>query len=1032
MKLELRKVVRFPKFLFRNFLMLWLVTCSFGLIAQTATAPTCPVATALSVSDISATGARINFSLTPNASAAVIEIYTSAAPNYLSKGSTTSNFFLLTGLTPATVYHYRIKSECTGGTPGYASGEFKTISAPVTTPVILTGKGKVKISTTGPCERLIILDNGNTINPVELLAGFLLKDGQYVEVAYELLKDGATNCTAGVPARISKISELVVIPEVCNLPIILVKNSTTPVSYTFKTSLQPDGSKFYWYFGDNGTSDAASPSHTYAAGGIFVVNLKVLDKNGKVCYGEMKETFLGGTVTTTTLTAKGKVKILAGSVCEKMIVLDNNTVVVPVESVAFTYKDGQYVEVAYEILKDRVISCKEGPAVKITRIAEIVVTPVTCPAATNVSVGEITATSARIKFTLSPNITSATLEYMSVSSPNWIVVQISKTSAYWDLKELTAATKYYYRIKTVCESGIPVSTPDTAYFETKAAVVCAAASNVTVSELTANSARINYKLPADVKAAAVEIREATANDWLSITVTSLTATYFDKKELKATTKYATRIKTICADGSLNYSPEVLFVTLGTTACPAAVITSVGELTATSARINFKLPAEAKAAVLGIIGGGSNNWITFPISSMTATYYDLKDLKAGSKYYYHLKTECATGSAVTPDSYFETKTAVVCAAASNVTVSELTVNSARINFKLPADVKGAFVEIRDANTNDWLSVTVTSITATYFDKKELRASTKYTARIKTVCADGSINYSPEVLFATLGTTACPAAVITSVGELTATSARINFKLPTEAKTAVLGVIASGANNWLSFPITSITATYYDLKELKAGTKYYYHLKTECVSGSTVTTDAYFETKAANGCAPASEVKVNEVTSTGARINYKLPLNIASATLELLTPNTSAWHARLIVPGSSYIDLNELVPQTRYYFRIRTICTSGSISYSPDTGFTTAGAKTADMGVGATTAPVSLDLAISCFPNPAKDILSVTIYGEGDQLIRVRLANVYGRAVFEGKFPLNTEQRINVQNYPRGIYVLKVSNSIKTNSIKILLK
>jgi PKD repeat protein len=82
---------------------------------------------------------------------------------------------------------------------------------------------------------------------------------------------------------------------VCKIPITIAKSSTTPPNYTFKTDPQPEGSKYYWHFGDGGISELASPVHTYKVTNTYVVNLKVLDNAGKVCYGEIKETFVGET-----------------------------------------------------------------------------------------------------------------------------------------------------------------------------------------------------------------------------------------------------------------------------------------------------------------------------------------------------------------------------------------------------------------------------------------------------------------------------------------------------------------------------------------------------------------------------------------------------------------------------------------------------------------------------------------------------------------------------------------------------------------
>ncbi len=267
---------------------------------------------------------------------------------------------------------------CYGELKGVFEGG--TVPATVTT---LTGKGKVKdmTSTTG-CKMVIVMDNGSVLVPVEMVPVFELKDGQYVELAYELQKDKASGCSAGISARIVKIAEITA-PAACKVSLSFSVNNTTPVSYTFKTDAQADGAKYSWYFGDNSTSDSPSPTHTFKAKDTYLVQLKVLGKDNVICYGELKGVFEGGTVVpaTTVLSGKGKVKNLASTAgCGLVIVLENGTLLIPAKMTTdFQLKEGQYVEFTYEKIAEKVSSCKEGADVKMITIKEIPVT-VACKA----------------------------------------------------------------------------------------------------------------------------------------------------------------------------------------------------------------------------------------------------------------------------------------------------------------------------------------------------------------------------------------------------------------------------------------------------------------------------------------------------------------------------------------------------------------------------------------------------------------------------------------------------------------------------
>src|SRR6266576_3923129 len=66
-------------------------------------------------------------------------------------------------------------------------------------------------------------------------------------------------------------------------PVAAFTSSCTLLVCTFtSTSSDPDGTiaSYAWTFGDGGTSTAQNPSHSYAAGGIYTVTLRVTDNQG--------------------------------------------------------------------------------------------------------------------------------------------------------------------------------------------------------------------------------------------------------------------------------------------------------------------------------------------------------------------------------------------------------------------------------------------------------------------------------------------------------------------------------------------------------------------------------------------------------------------------------------------------------------------------------------------------------------------------------------------------------------------------------
>ena len=343
------------------FTFLFVLLFVFGSFAQTATSPTeCSVKIVF----------VMNKSLPPSYTFKT-DPRTEGAKYYWSFGDNTFS----DSPSPTHTYKvgdtYPVMVKLTGVDGKYCYGELKTRfeGGSATVSNVLSGKGKVKkVTATDGCGLLISLENGTLIVPVEVIPTFEFKDGQYVELAYELQRDKPSGCTLGISAKIYKIAEIIV-PTECRIPITFVKNNTTPVSYKFKTDLQPADSKFYWYFGDSGSSTLADPSYVFKKAGSWAINLKVVDKSGKVCYGETKGTFEAGI--NPPLTGRGKVKKLTATGCDLVIALDN-AVLIPVKMTTdFLLKEGQYVEFTYEKFAEKVSTCMEGIDVKIITIKEI-------------------------------------------------------------------------------------------------------------------------------------------------------------------------------------------------------------------------------------------------------------------------------------------------------------------------------------------------------------------------------------------------------------------------------------------------------------------------------------------------------------------------------------------------------------------------------------------------------------------------------------------------------------------------------------
>lgn len=172
------------------------------------------------------------------------------------------------------------------------------------------------------------------------------------------------------------ITGLVHAQNECIVKITHGMNKSLPPSYTFITDFQDSTAKYYWHFSDGTRYEEPTPTHTFKITGNYVVEVKVVDAKGKVCYGRIAGQFEGRESPSTDpalIYAKGWVRDLSTIAgCGLVISTDDGKVLLPVEILPkFEIKEGQRIEFAYEFLQNVATICMAGRTIKIRRIGEI-------------------------------------------------------------------------------------------------------------------------------------------------------------------------------------------------------------------------------------------------------------------------------------------------------------------------------------------------------------------------------------------------------------------------------------------------------------------------------------------------------------------------------------------------------------------------------------------------------------------------------------------------------------------------------------
>ncbi len=147
-------------------------------------------------------------------------------------------------------------------------------------PCSLTGTVKDYTGLDG-CGLLINLDNGETLEPVEMVPNFVLKEGQRVRLSYTELTDRASICMAGKIVRIDCIEELTT--EYCQAsftyyPVPWI--SSLPPIYQFVDESRGNVISKTWDFGDGTVTNEYGPTHRYMYSGLYTVCLTIFTSDG--------------------------------------------------------------------------------------------------------------------------------------------------------------------------------------------------------------------------------------------------------------------------------------------------------------------------------------------------------------------------------------------------------------------------------------------------------------------------------------------------------------------------------------------------------------------------------------------------------------------------------------------------------------------------------------------------------------------------------------------------------------------------------
>lgn len=508
-------------------------------------------------------------------------------------------------------------------------------------------------------------------------------------------------------------------------------------------------------------------------------------------------------------------------------------------------------------------------------------------------------------------------------------------------------------------------------------------------------------------------------------------------------------------------------------CSSAAPTNVAvsAITFNSATVTWTADPGGATYLLRYRPVGGGNWTTIPLPSLTAAY-NLTNLLAATLYEVEIAAVC--NNIPGPYTHIEFTTKCDPAPPTSLTVANITSTTADVTWD-PVLSATYVLQYRKVGTTAWLPTPPIAVNGTSYTLTNLLPYTTYEVRVASVCSGATNPYTTPQVFTTRPT--CDMAPIgLTVTNITMTQAQVDWAAFPGA-TYVLRYRKVGATSWTTVTLTTNT---YLMTGLTETTQYELQVSNICNGTQGAWTAAYiFTTPSVLYCNMSSSSSANEfisnvtVTPNGkpemkndsGSTSYSDFTNTPAAFIELMQGSTgnqisvakswvgtnnpeavTVWidfnrdgvfanSERILVSGPSTatpVSATFNVPADAYvsldankYVVMRVAMSRDS---APPMCSTFANGEVEDYKVRISKAfPTNMmdPNLITIYPNPTKNILNITRVADGS---KYSIYNSVGQIVKRGIIVAN---KVDVTQLINGVYVIDIESTAKeTAQIKFI--
>lgn len=448
--------------------------------------------------------------------------------------------------------------------------------------------------------------------------------------------------------------------------------------------------------------------------------------------------------------------------------------------------------------------------------------PAACATPTTLSVSNVTDVSMLLNWANVTGAVSYIIFYRKISVSTW--TQTTSVNSDKNLTGLTPETQYVWKVRAVCAADNSLLSKFTKTRVTKTLAVCPTPSNLSATNITDNTADLDWDDVTGAGTYTVQYRVRGVSTW---TTSSVGTSNVSVTGLSAGLNHQWRVRAVCP-GPVNsaYTDIMLFKTTGTASCPTP--SNMISSNATDNTIDLDWDAVGTAISYSVQHRvlGASNWTTNPSATNSIT---LTGLEPGLNYQWKVQTECSqiVVSGYSSPLIFATTGTPNCQTPTNLVSSNITDTGADLGWNVAGGAISYIVEYKILGAPDWIE---TNAVTNSVSLSGLLSGQTYQYRVRSFCSNEIVSaFSDSEFFTTTGTPSCAVPSNRQTSVITNNSAQISWDVVTGALNYVIQFHEIGNPIWTEVSTASTSTT---LAGLNSATAYEWKVRSICSADNSL--------------------------------------------------------------------------------------------------------------------------------------------------------------------------------------------------------